>query len=149
MAIIDKNNKNWDVDSSDENQFIGLSLPLILDNGEMASTRTTIEAVKQNVYSLCSTEAGERVMQPNLGVRLKKFLFEPYSEELGAEIQDVINEGLKYWLPFVKVNNIFVRMSDNDSGDSRNILEVSVNFSLKQNPSTHESVQVTITGGEA
>ena len=79
MAIIDKNAQNWDKVSADEDQFIGLALPLILDNGQEASTKTTIEAVKQNVLMLCSTEAGERVMQPNLGVKLKRFLFEPFS----------------------------------------------------------------------
>ena len=148
MAIIDVTTGSWDRASADEDQFIGLSLPMILDNGMHASTKTTIDAVRVNILNLCSTEAGERVMQPNLGIRLKRFLFEPYSEELVMEIQDVVNEGLNYWLPFVKINNIFVQMSDNDSGDSRNILEVSVDFSLKKDTSTHESVQVTITGGE-
>ena len=77
MAIIDKNTKNWFLVDEDENQFIGLTLPLVLDSGELASTKTTLEAVKQNVLNLCSTDAGERVMQPNLGLRLKRFLFQP------------------------------------------------------------------------
>ena len=76
MAIIDKNAQNW-IDDVNENQSIGLTLPLILDNGQQATTKTTIDAVKQNIYNLCSTEAGERVMQPNFGVGIKKLIFEP------------------------------------------------------------------------
>ena len=144
MAIIDKNTKNWFLVDEDENQFIGLTLPLVLDSGELASTKTTLEAVKQNVLNLCSTDAGERVMQPNLGLRLKRFLFQPHSEDLIREIETTIIEGLNEWLPFVRLNDIKVSMSDNQDGDFRSTLEVSVDFSLTKDDSTHESVQITI-----
>ena len=144
MAIIDKNTKNWFLVDEDEDQFIGLTLPLILDSGELASTKTTLNAVKQNVLNLCSTEAGERVMQPNLGVRLKRFLFQPYSEDLITEIKSTIIESMDNWLPFVGLNDIQVFMSDNQDGDFNSTLEVSIDFSLKKDDSTHESVQITI-----
>ena len=144
MAIIDKNKNNWDVDSANEDQFIGLSLPLLLDNGTEASTKTTIDAVKQNLLNLCSTEAGERVMQPNLGVRLKRFLFEPFSQDLVEDIKVTLTESLNYWLPFIKVNNIHVQMSENQSGDFKNLMDISIHFSLKQSPNTQDSVQVTV-----
>jgi len=63
MAIIDKSQKRFIVDR-DETQFIGLKIPLILDSGEKAATKTTLEAVKQNVFNLCNTERGERVCIP-------------------------------------------------------------------------------------
>ena len=144
MAIIDKNAMNWDIVSSDEDQFIGLTLPLVLDNGMQASTKTTIEAVKQNLLNLCSTEAGERVMQPNLGVKLKRFLFEPFSQDLVLELKEVIMESINYWLPFITINNIEVQMSDNQSGEGRNTMEVAIFFSLVQSPNSQDSVQVTV-----
>ena len=146
MAIIEKNQQNWYVVDRDEDTFIGITLPLILDNGQEASTKTTIEAVKQNVMNLCSTEAGERVMQPNLGVRLKRFLFQPFSEDLVTDIQNVVLESLTYWLPFIIVKNITVKMSDNESGDFRSTIEISITFGLQKDPSTNESVQITISG---
>ncbi len=144
MAIVDKNNKNWYVVDRDEDTFIGMSLPLTFDGDN--PTKTTLESVKQNVLNLCSTEMGERVMQPNLGVRLKRFLFEPFSEELIFQVKEVVNESINYWLPFVKINDIRVQMSDNDTGDFRNAMEISVDFSLIKDPNTHESVQVTVDG---
>ena len=146
MAIIDKTKQNWIYDR-DEATSIGLKLPMIIDNGYDASTKTTIDAVKQNVLNLLNTEIGERVMQPNLGVRLKRFLFEPFSDELVNQIQDQIVEGMDYWLPFVQINDIRVKMSDNNTGDFRSVMEVSVDFSLKKDPSVNESIDLKI-GGE-
>ena len=143
MAIIDKNAHNW-IDDSDENQFIGLVLPLILDNGQEASTKTTLEAVKQNVLNLLNTEMGERVMQPNLGIMLKRFLFEPFSDEVVNNIGNAIIEAMDYWMPFVQINDIRVKMSDNEAGDFRSTLEVSVDFSLKKDNNATDSVQVTV-----
>ena len=79
MAIVDNNNQS--VVDRDDAVSIGLKLPIVLDNGQLASTKTTLEAVKQNILNLCNTEVGERVMQPTLGVRLKRFLFEPFTED--------------------------------------------------------------------
>ena len=73
MAIIDKKQYTYIADR-DELQSIGLTLPLNLDNGEAGLTKTTIEAVRQNVLSLCNTEAGERIMQPSIGLNLRQFL---------------------------------------------------------------------------
>ena len=143
MAIIDKNAHNW-IDDSNENQSIGLTLPLYLDNGQIASTKTTLEAVKQNVLNLLNTEMGERVMQPNLGVMLKRFLFEPFSNEVVDNIGSVIVEAMNHWMPFVQINDIRVKMSDNESGDFKSTMEVSVDFSLKKDNSVGESVQITV-----
>ena len=96
MAIVDKNSKNWYKVDRDEDVFIGLKLPFVMGNGLDASTLTTIEAVKQNLLNLCSTEAGERVMQPNLGVKLKRFLFEPFSEEIKQQVKEVVLEAINY-----------------------------------------------------
>ena len=139
MAYIDKNAHNW-IDDADENQFIGLTLPLILDNGQAASTKTTLEAVKQNVLNLLNTEMGERVMQPNLGIMLKRFLFEPFSDEVVNNIGNSIIEAMDYWMPFVQINDILVNMSTS----LESTLEISINFSLKKDPQTVESIQINI-----
>ena len=142
MAIIDKN-KNKIVDR-DENQSIGFKLPFVLDNGWGSMTKETIEAVKQNVLNLCSTEMGERVMQPTLGIKLRQFLFEPFTEDVVFQVKNSVIDSIAYWLPFVKVNNIDVKMSDSLSGNSRSTMEIYISFSLKSDPTTLESIQITI-----
>ena len=145
MAIIDTSKlKTPNVFDQDESVALGLKLPMTFDNGYDASTKTTLEAVKQNVLNLCSTELGERVMQPNLGVSIKKYLFEPFSEDLVVQVQDTIVESMNFWLPFVQLNDIRVKMSDNNSDVGRSTMEISVDFSLKKDPSTTESVQIIV-----
>ena len=133
----------------DDDVFIGLKLPLILDNGFDSSTQTTIEAVKYNLRNLISTELGERVMQPNLGIRLKKFLFDPFTSDVVESIKSSIFDTLAYWLPFVQVENIIVEMSEanpvqNQGGEYNSRMEVSIEFSLKKDPTTTDSVQINI-----
>ena len=144
MAIIDKSQNKWYTNDRDENVSIGLRIPLVLDNGELASTKTTIEAVKQNILNLCSTELGERVMQPNLGLRLKRFLFEPFSEDIVTQVQNTILESINYWLPFVLLRDVKVRMSESTAGDLNSTMLISVIFSLRKDPNTHESVQIIV-----
>ncbi len=139
MAILDKSKNNFVVDR-DDSKSIGLKLPLVLDNGTLASTKTTLDAVKQNIISLLNTEIGERVMQPKLGVKLKKFLFEPFTENVILQVKDVIIESMNYWLPFVVVNGIEVEMSESE----KSTMNISVNFSLKKDPNKHESIQVIV-----
>ena len=145
MAIIDTEKmKTPNVFDMDEAVSLGLKLPMTFDNGYDSLTKTTLEAVKQNVLNLCSTEMGERVMQPNLGIRLKRFLFEPFSQDLVAKVQDQIIEAMDYWLPFVQLNDIQVNMSDDDSDIGRSTLEISVHFSLKRDPTSSDSVQFNV-----
>jgi phage baseplate assembly protein W len=155
MAIIDKQIKvdnktgkqisNWYTADRDEGVLIGIKLPIVLAEGSEASSTTTLEAVKSNLMNLCSTEVGERIMQPNLGVGLKRFLFEPFTEDIIFQVQDTIMRSIKYWLPFINLNDIQVKMSDNESGDFRSVMEVKIDFNLKKDPTSHESIQLTIS----
>ena len=64
-----------------DNKFIGIKLPLDRSGGRdgyFTSTTLTIDAVKEDIISLLKTEKGERVMQPRLGLGLKKNLFENF-----------------------------------------------------------------------
>ena len=144
MAIKDKSKKPY-ISDRDTNIFIGLDMPLRKSSGKegwFASTSTTIEAVKNNIRNLIQTHQGERLMQPKLGMNLRKYLFQPFDEEVGFGIQQDIVDTFGRWLPFVSIRDIEVDMPDN------NILNINIIFSISQDPSQLESVSVTITEGE-
>ena len=141
MAILDKSKSPWVADR-DDNQFIGLSLPLEFDNDN--PTKETLEAVKQNIFNLCSTERGERFMQPGLGIELRRYLFEPFSEDISFQIKNTIVESMNIWMPFVQLYDIRVKISDNDGDVGRSTMKISVDFSLKKDTSTTESVQIIV-----
>jgi len=139
---INKTKKPYIVDR-DEDIYIGIDMPFHRGNdknGMFASTSTTLEAVKVNVLNLLQTELGERVMQPNLGIRLKQFLFDPFTEDVRVAIENSIVDTFSYWLPFVTITTLDIGMSN----DNNNTLRVFVEFVLNRDPTTTESVQVTI-----
>ena len=143
MAIKDTARKPY-IEDNDDNIFIGLDLPIHKSSGPegyFASTSTTIEAVKNNIRNLLNTERGERLMQPQFGINLKKFLFEPMSEESIVSIQDEILDTFQIWLPFVEIRDIQV----NSSKVGLNSLNLNIVFNIKQDPNTLDSVQIQIT----
>jgi len=147
MAIKDTSRKPY-IEDNDTNIFIGLDLPIRKSEGKdgfFASTSTTIEAVKNNIKNLLSTDQGERLMQPKLGINLKRHLFDQITDETIFTIQNQIVDTFKFWLPFVIINDIQIKTSDNDRTIDTNTLSVNIIFSIKQDPDTLDSVQVTIT----
>ena len=68
MAIKDLSKKPF-IEDRDDNVFIGIDLPFRKSDGSegwFASTKTTINAVKNNISNLLNTHKGERYLQPNI-----------------------------------------------------------------------------------
>jgi|TARA_B100000073_G_scaffold9831_1_gene8279 phage baseplate assembly protein W len=145
MAVKDKTRKPY-IQDNDTNVKVGISLPIHrgVSNGEgfFATTSTTIEAVKNNIKNLLQTEEGERLFQPNLGIGLRKLLFEQITDENLLSIQDLILDKLEFWLPFVEVRNIEVLSRDDNIDIRMNEIRVRILFNLKQDPNTLDSVSL-------
>ena len=146
MAIKETSKKPF-IEDRDNNVFIGIDLPFRKSDGIegwFASTTTTIESVKNNIRNLLSTHKGERYMQPNIGLNLRKFLFEQFTDELRLQIENDVLDTIDFWLPFIQVKNLEVQMSSADDGTGKNTLMINVLFNITRDPNTLESVQVEI-----
>ena len=145
MAIKDTTRKPY-IEDNDENIFIGIDLPFRRSDGKegyFASTITTIEAVKNNIRNLVRTNKGERLMQPQLGLNLRNYLFEQFTDELVLSIQNDIVDVFKLWMPFVEIRDIQINMDENDS-IGKNKMNINIVFNITRDPDTLESVQVEI-----
>ena len=145
MAILDTSKKPF-IQDRDNDVFIGINLPFKKSEGSegyFLSTTTTIDAVKNNVKLLLSTDKGERIFQPNLGIGLRRFLFEPITGETTLAIQNEIVETFNFWLPFITIKDIKVETTSAD-GTNPNQISINVIFNLDKDPNTLESVQVQI-----
>ena len=123
--------------------------PYIQDNdtnGFFATTSTTIEAVKNNIRNLLKTEEGERFFQPNLGIGLRKLLFEQITNDSLIVIQDAILDKLEFWLPFVEVRDIQVLNRENTTDIGVNEIRIKILFNIKQDPNTLDSVTLGFDG---
>ena len=150
MAIKDTTRKPY-IEDNDTNIKIGIDLPIRrggLSDGFFATTSTTIEAVKNNIRNLLNTEKGERFFQPNLGIGLRKFLFQNITDESTLSIQNEILDVLDFWLPFVEVRDIQINSTLNNDAIDVNTLNIDIIFNIKQDPNTLQSVQLVV-GGDA
>ena len=146
MAVQDTTRKPY-IEDNDENIFIGIDLPFRKSTGTegyFASTSTTIEAVKNNIRNIINTNQGERIMQPQLGINLRKYLFEQFSDEVVFSIQNDIVDTFKRWLPFVEIQDLQVNMSNRDDSIGKNTMNVTIVFNITQDPNTLESVSIEI-----
>ena len=151
MAIIDKTKSNVVIDR-DKRVSIGIDMPFRLTantasgSGYFASTFTTIDAVKNNIRLLLDTDQGERLMQPTLGVGLKTLLFDNITQETTSQVQLSITDTINTFLPFVTITKMDIEVEDN-KGLGPNSIYINLAFNINKDPSTHDSVQVTIQGG--
>ena len=147
MAIKDTSRKPY-IQDNDTNVKIGIDLPIRRDDtsgGYFASTSTTIEAVKNNIRNLLQTEEGERLFQPDLGIGLRKILFEHITNDNIINIQDTILDKIDFWLPFVEVRDIEVLSRDDTTDIGINEIRVKILFNIKQDPNTLDSVTLDFT----
>jgi len=61
------------------------------------------ELLKSMVRQFIKTERGERVMLPNFGLSLNRFLFEPITPDLIMNIKNEIISGFAQYLPQVSI----------------------------------------------
>ena len=153
MAVKDTSRKPY-IEDNNTNVSIGVDLPIRrgdIKQGYFATTSTTIEAVINNIRNLLNTNEGERIFQPQLGLDLRKYLFEQITPESIAMVQDSIVKKIAYWLPFVTITDMRILTSDNDTDVGANSMLIELLFTIQEDPNTLDSVtlQVTSTGGGA
>ena len=114
---------NLDPDTS-----IGLSFPLgFVGDRFFNRTKTIEEQAEHNLRNLLLTNIGERVNQPEFGSRLLSVVFEFKDDAL---IEEVINEAVDKWLPYVTINEVITVVDTTNP----NRLNVSIDFSVASSP---------------
>jgi len=81
--------------------------------------------IKQNFKNLILTIPGERMMDPDFGVGIQKFLFEQSIGEATSGINSRVGLQLGQYMPFVKLNNLLV-----EEGEEEATLRVRIFYSV-------------------
>ena len=83
---------------------LSIKLPLILHPVDgFALTQSYYEVAKQNFKMLIMTNPGERIMDPQFGVGIRNFLFEPNMPEIREIIESRIIQQTNRYLPYIDV----------------------------------------------
>jgi|TARA_R110000751_G_scaffold92052_3_gene180340 phage baseplate assembly protein W len=108
-------------------------LPLQRDDtdGFYVLTKTIPQNIKQNFKNLLLTTPGERVMIPDFGVGLRRFLFENNSFELQDKISERIDNQVSLYMPFVAVNQVqFFDQANSLKSNFGNLLSLRIIYSI-------------------
>jgi phage baseplate assembly protein W len=85
---------------------------------------------RENLKTLLLTRVGERYMQPNYGTNLLSIVFQPNTNELKPEIQDIIQDPVTYWLPYITIENIDIVTAEDDPTLPHQI-KISIQYSIQ------------------
>jgi phage baseplate assembly protein W len=90
---------------------------------------TTEEQVISNYINLLLTRPGERFMQPNFGVGLMSYVFEPNAATIKVVLRSKIEEQTAIWLPYINLVELKIDTYDNKFGDE-NTANIQIIFNV-------------------
>ena len=93
----------------------GLSFPpRVGADGRLAWSRGE-DNIREAIQVILMTEASERLMLPDFGGGLGRFLFEPNNAATRTLIEDRISTALQRWEPRIQVESVEVQADPNDA----------------------------------
>ena len=112
---------------------ISPQLPLTPDNRYGYTMLVTMrQTISQNLKCLMLTAPGERIMDPEFGVGLKKYLFKNYGPEVVKNIKVNIRQQVSKYMPFVSIQDAQVTFGDistqNPDSTNANKMHVSIKY---------------------
>lgn len=107
-------------DNTTESEYLYSDLHLDLDNDYKVRANFTkvgtqiadikiaydIDAVKNSLTALFSTYPGQRLLLPEYGISIRRFLFSPVSSGNARAIGELMNEAIEKWEPRVVVREL-------------------------------------------
>ena len=139
--------------------FLGAPYPIIQDPKGFFRTTSGVDQVKSDLLILLLTEPGERVMLPDFGTPLRKFIFEPNDSTVNEQVKEAIAVAISEWEPRIAVQDIEVMnggqsdISESLNGldkrqDLDHILLIRIRFSNFDSIDKVEELEVRLpTGG--
>jgi phage baseplate assembly protein W len=110
------------------NPGYSIKLPFQYDpsDGPYKTTKTIKETISQNLRTLFLTNPGERIMNIDFGVGIKKFLFENFTPELIDRLEERIRTQIAKYIKGVRINRIKVYQLQAEP----NAIEISLDYSI-------------------
>lgn len=88
--------------------FLGAPYPITKHPRGFFRTQSGTNQIRSDLLCLLLTEPGERVMLPEFGTSLRKFIFEPNDSVIVDQVKGEISRAISLWEPRIAVTNISV-----------------------------------------
>ena len=107
------------ITAKEEDPLLGVRYPLY-DKTSSAkgifNKTASFELLKSELRQFVRTERGERVMLPNFGLPLKKYLFEPMTPDVIQNIEETIMFGVTNYVPQARILKLNIQSGDDVTG---------------------------------
>jgi phage baseplate assembly protein W len=121
----------------------GWDLPLAPDPVRGAlGYRSGPEKVRQAIQVILLTEPGERVMRPDFGCGLRRYLMEPNTIAVRASIQRAVTTAIEAWEPRVRLLDVSVL-----PGEDPALAIIAIRYEHRRDGSGGQLVQALRLGG--
>jgi phage baseplate assembly protein W len=100
--------------------------------GPYTSNTQINDVIKQNLKMLVLTNPGERIMIPNFGVGISKYIFENKTPSTYASIEGNIRSQVSIYMPFVNIQKVLLSdLISNLANDYyENALQISIYYTV-------------------
>lgn len=112
----------------------GLAFPVHLHSSKTLAWSNGPENIRQSIQLILLTEPGERLMLPEFGAGLKRFLFQPNTLATRRLIEEEITQALRRWEPRIRLERVDVEADHEDS----HAAITTVRYNLVSNQSRQE-----------
>jgi hypothetical protein len=109
-------------------QGLSPKFPLsVSEYGDFTNNETIKDLVKQNFKNLLLTIPGERIMIPDLGIGIKRFLFEQKGAGIFENIGGAIRNQTKKYMPYIEIVDISIE----DDSFSEEIVYIKIIYFIR------------------
>ena len=131
---------------SERKSIYGLNFPLgSSKTGGIFSKNSGVNMIKQSVEQLLLTQRGERIMLPNYGCNVRKYLFQPLDEETFERIIDEIETSFNNYIVGARIDKIQVFPTGDTGPAGGNSLQIILKLKLDTSDLEVFDVGVTIS----
>ena len=111
---------------------IAAELPLVVSNTFGAYNLITDfqSLAKQNLKMLILTNPGERMMDTNFGIGLRRFLFEQNEPGTYTKIDEKIRQQVGSYLPYIQINQIEFVVPENNPDLFPHSIDITIKFKI-------------------
>lgn len=92
--------------------FTGMSFPFRQGTTSFPETATDAELIRQSIMQILLTQKGERVMRPDFGSSVMRYIFENNTALLTQQVRMEVFSSISRWEPRVLVQNVEVERND-------------------------------------
>ena len=108
---------------------LSVSLPLSKDSDDgLKLNKDFKDLVRQNLLMLLLTIKGERIMHPDFGVGLKRYLFELDTPALRSELSSKIRSQVSKYLSYINIINLSFESQIEKPQMDKNLLIVRIEY---------------------